>query len=190
MDLNVTSTQDIDCIKKEFVKEDEISNSDNDFSFTNDEKNDTSSTLASKILKIDLSYRPKIKSTTIIDTKSKVKIDDIVKVQKRIKLNLAEDSEYTYDENLVRYRKKTEDEKIVSKKNSFTENIKISNRRFNTCTGHLTSNLHEIKKPEVLVTFSSIRTEFIFSESEEENDENYESNYKESDEKDSNCIDI
>ena len=54
----------------------------------------------------------------------------------------------------------------------------------------MTSNLHEINKPEVRVTFSSIRTEFIFSESEEENDEFDESNCKESEEKDSNCIDI
>lgn len=187
MDVIKISKKELDYLKEEeLVKEDEISSRHYDNS-DDDETNYTSCSLASKILNIESCYRPKIKSTTIINTKSKIKTDNIVRVQKQIKLNLAEGSEFTFDEKLIVYRKKTENEKKLSEKNPFSENINIPEKRFGTCIEHMTSKLQEMKKPEVRVTFSSIRTEFIFSESEEEeHDEdkvNYESDYEESEEK-------
>ena len=172
-DYSKLSSEGINC--ENSLNEDIYVNNLNSISIATDQIKDSSLNieLSSKIANIDSLFKPKVRSITIIKTKSKLKTEEFIKVKKEIKINLQENSDFTYDKKIKSYRRKTYDEKILSKMNY------CNDENDNNATLKQTNSIvkSKLENPLLRVTFSSIRVEYLFSESDNgessENDSEY-----------------
>ncbi len=108
--------------------------------------------------KIESPLKYKGNSTIVLKTKSVIKEDDITRIEQEFRIKLDDNSSFFYDEVSQRYIRKPVN-------NNESDEIKgMKPERFHTCNE--VNSKSAFKSPEKKITFSTIKTEFEFSENE------------------------